>query len=71
MPALINRGNIWLAKKTPERAIDDYTAAIEAEPASILAHVNRGIAWQTKKDFERRWPTTTRRSAWAENGRGV
>jgi tetratricopeptide (TPR) repeat protein len=54
VPALINRGNIWLVtRKTPDRAITDFTDALEADPKSILAHVNRGIAYQTKGDYDK------------------
>ncbi len=42
-----------MAKKTTIRAIEDYTAAIAAEPTSILAHVNRAIAWQSTNDFDK------------------
>jgi len=42
-----------MAKKTTIRAIEDYTAAIAAEPTSILAHVNRAIAWQSTNDYDK------------------
>jgi tetratricopeptide (TPR) repeat protein len=47
-----NRGTAWHAKGKNDRAIADYTEAIELNPKDSLAYDNRGTAWRDKGDRE-------------------
>ncbi len=47
------RACAWDSKKEYDKAIDDYTKAIELNPDSADAYYNRGLAWQNKKENEK------------------
>jgi tetratricopeptide (TPR) repeat protein len=48
-----NRGNAYLAKGDFDRAIADYTKAIEIDPKDADAYNNRSYAYHAKGDFDR------------------
>jgi tetratricopeptide (TPR) repeat protein len=48
-----NRGTAWKNKGDYDRAIADYSKAIELDPQYALAYYNRGIAWKNKRDYGR------------------
>jgi serine/threonine protein kinase/Tfp pilus assembly protein PilF len=48
-----NRGAAWYYKKEYERAIVDYSMAIQLEPEYAAAYHWRGAAWYYKKEYER------------------
>ena len=43
----------WTDKKENNKAIADYTNAIELNPNFVEAYYNRGIAWQAKKEKDK------------------
>ncbi len=45
-----NRGSAWLTKDAFQKAIADYTKAIELEPKNFMIYKNRGYAWLLKKE---------------------
>jgi tetratricopeptide (TPR) repeat protein len=47
------RGVAWYQKKDYDKAIADYTKAIEINPQSAEAYYNRGIAWYDKGNNEK------------------
>ncbi|MGE5158179.1 MAG: caspase family protein [Gemmatimonas sp.] len=47
------RGILWKRKGEHDRAIADYTAAIELNPNYLFAYYNRGISYREKQDFDR------------------
>jgi tetratricopeptide (TPR) repeat protein len=51
--AYINRGNAWFSKSDYDKAIADFTKAIEIDPKDADAHYNRGVAWQRKSDYNK------------------
>jgi len=48
-----NRGNAWFHKGLYSSAIDDYTAAIERNPAFVDAFRNRGFVLLRQDEFDR------------------
>src|ERR1700730_15420539 len=48
----LNRGNAELARGEFDRAILDYSRAIELTPQYALAYCNRGNAKSAKRDFD-------------------
>jgi tetratricopeptide (TPR) repeat protein len=48
-----NRGIFWYDKNEIDRAIDDYSKAIELSPNYSSAFNNRGLAWSRKRDLDR------------------
>ncbi len=51
--AHVNRGTAWSTKGDLAKAIDDYTHAIELNPALAIAYANRGAMYVGQKDDER------------------
>ena len=51
--AYINRGKAYGIKGELDRAIADFSKAIEINPKRALSYNNRGIAYQTKRDIDR------------------
>jgi tetratricopeptide (TPR) repeat protein len=51
--AHVNRGYEWQAKRDFERAIADYSAAIELDPRYAAAYHRRGMAFHEKGDLDR------------------
>ena len=49
----INRGSILHSKGNYDRALEDYSQAIELDPKYALAFVNRGIVYGNMGDFDR------------------
>jgi tetratricopeptide (TPR) repeat protein len=47
------RGNERAGKPDWDGAIEDYSAAIKADPNDALAFSNRGYGWYQKKDYQR------------------
>ena len=47
--AYSNRGIAWTGKGDLDRAIADYTKALEINPRDAKAYVNRGFAWLKKR----------------------
>ncbi|NVN88279.1 MAG: tetratricopeptide repeat protein [Rhodopseudomonas sp.] len=47
------RGNERAGKQDWDGAIEDYSAAIKADPNDALAFSNRGYGWHQKKDYQR------------------
>ncbi len=45
-------GNVYLKKGIPDRALDEYEKAIQLAPCVPSAHLNRGIIYFGKLDFE-------------------
>ncbi len=48
-----NRGNAWDDKGDSDKAIADYTKAIEINPQYASAYFNRGIAWYAKGAYDK------------------
>jgi tetratricopeptide (TPR) repeat protein len=48
-----NRGIFWYDKDELDKAIDDYSKAIELSPNYSSAFNNRGLAWSSKGDLDR------------------
>jgi tetratricopeptide (TPR) repeat protein len=46
-------GNAWFDKGDYDRAIAEYTKAIEIDPRFAVAYYNRGLAWGKKGDYDR------------------
>jgi tetratricopeptide (TPR) repeat protein len=51
--AYINRGNVYAKKHDYDRAIADYTKAIEVNPQYADAYFNRGNVYAKKHDYDR------------------
>ena len=51
--AYINRGVAYADKHEYDRAITDYTKAIEIDPRDALAYFNRGNAYRDKGEYDR------------------
>jgi tetratricopeptide (TPR) repeat protein len=51
--AYYNRGNVWYYKGDYDKAIADYTKAIEINPQYASAYENRGLAWADKGDYDK------------------
>jgi tetratricopeptide (TPR) repeat protein len=49
----MNRANAYMDKKDYEKAIADYTSAIELEPNNAIRYWGRGDAYQSKGDNEK------------------
>jgi tetratricopeptide (TPR) repeat protein/SH3-like domain-containing protein len=47
----INRGSAWHHKGNYNRAVADYTTALEIQPRSARAYINRGIALSQIRDY--------------------
>src|SRR5262245_17838643 len=47
------RGTAHASKKDYDRAIADYTKAIEIDPSFVAAYHDRGLAYTSKGDYER------------------
>jgi Tfp pilus assembly protein PilF len=50
--ALVSRGNAWLKKGNPVKAIADYTEAIWLDPKSPDGYYNRAIAWAKQGELD-------------------
>ena len=50
---LSNRGNAWLDKHLPDRAISDFDEALRFTPKHAFALNGRGNAWRVKGDYDR------------------
>ena len=61
--AYSNRGNAYGKKGDVDRAIADYTKAIELAPTRALAYYNRGVTYGRKGDVDRAIATTPRPSS--------
>ena len=48
-----NRGNSWAKKEEYDKAIVDYTRAIEIDPRLAEAYTNRGVAWSNKGEYDK------------------
>ncbi|MCK5323949.1 MAG: tetratricopeptide repeat protein, partial [Desulfobulbaceae bacterium] len=48
-----SRGAAWFRKENYDKAIADYTSAIEKNPGFDKAYFNRGFAWATKAVFDK------------------
>ena len=46
-------GLIWHAKKEYDKAIEDYTKAIQLNSAYEFAYNNRGLAWYENKEYDK------------------
>ena len=46
----LDRGDAWIKKGDPDKAIEDYNEAIRLGPNSAFAYIGRGAAWQMKGD---------------------
>lgn len=51
--AYFNRGNGHLRNKNYDRALSDYTRAIDLDPNYAMNYYNRGYVYQDQKDFRR------------------
>jgi tetratricopeptide (TPR) repeat protein len=47
------RGFTWDDKGDYDKAIADYTKAIEIDPKNSYAYINRGVDWYDKGDYDR------------------
>ena len=54
------RGTAYASKKEYDRAIADYTKALEIDPKHISAYNDRGLAYTSKGDYERAIADVTR-----------
>ena len=49
----VNIGNVYFLGKVFDKAIEEYTTAIELETTKIhIAHINRGMAYESLGDFD-------------------
>ncbi len=48
-----NRGAAWFTQGNLDRAISDFTEAIQTNPKLIIAYKNRAAAWLSKNEFDR------------------
>lgn len=46
IPSLVLRGNLHIEKKNFDKAVEDFTAAIQLDPKSIEAYTGRGLAYR-------------------------
>jgi cytochrome c-type biogenesis protein CcmH/NrfG len=46
------RGDAWLNKRMPDKALFDYDEAIRLDPKNGMAFCSRGVAWSEKGDFD-------------------
>src|SRR5436853_3391310 len=51
--AYFNRGQAWLAKEDPDRAIADFSEAIRLNPKVADYYYRRGRGWYDKDEFDR------------------
>jgi tetratricopeptide (TPR) repeat protein len=51
--AYVDRGNAYLEKKLPDRAIQDYEEALRLNSKNSIAYNNRGVAYYRKKQYDR------------------
>jgi tetratricopeptide (TPR) repeat protein len=58
--AYYRRGLAYASKKEYDRAIADYTRAIELDPKNLSAYNDRGVAYTSKGDYERAIADVTR-----------
>jgi len=49
----IARGNAWVTKEEPDKALADYTEALRLDPKSARAYLCRGRAWIDKDELEK------------------
>jgi len=47
------RGLVWSDKGDYDKAIVDYTEAIEIDPKNAIAYYSRGNAWAAKGDYDK------------------
>ena len=47
------RGLAWFAMQEYDKAIADYTAAIQRDPGGLIAHQSRAEAWYHKQEFDK------------------
>ncbi len=47
------RGVAWAAKREYERAIDDYSSAIELDPRNVVARQDRAFVWSAEKQYDK------------------
>ena len=50
-----NRGNVYRENDQYDKAISDYTKAIELNPRFSGAYNNRGVAYFFKREYEKAW----------------
>lgn len=50
-----NLGSIYYVKGEYDKAIVDFTKAIEIDPNGATAYKNRGFAYYAKKEYDRAW----------------
>ena len=55
MPTPTTRGLACYEKGDYDKAVADYTKAIELNPQDAEAYNNRGAAFFQKKDYEKAW----------------
>jgi tetratricopeptide (TPR) repeat protein len=49
----VNIGNVYFLGKVFDKAIEEYTLAIDLETTKIhIAHINRGMAYESLGDFD-------------------
>jgi lipoprotein NlpI len=51
--AHVHRALAWSEKGESDRAIADYTAALQATPRDVRAHMGRAVEWTVKGDYKR------------------
>jgi tetratricopeptide (TPR) repeat protein len=61
-----NRGTAWRAKGDLDRAIADFTDAIQFDPQYAVAYRNLGQAWRAKGNYDRAIAEFTENSARSE-----
>ena len=49
----LNRGAVYQRLKDKDRALADYTRAIELQPNNAMAYTNRGVLYELEGDHER------------------
>jgi tetratricopeptide (TPR) repeat protein len=47
------RGVAWAAKREYEKAIEDYSSAIELDPRNVVARQDRAYVWSAKKQYDK------------------
>ena len=53
--AYYSRGNVYTNLGRYDKAISDFTKALQIDPSYAMAYYNRGITYFLKKDYDKAW----------------
>jgi tetratricopeptide (TPR) repeat protein len=58
--AYYNRGNVYTFLGRYDKAIHDFSKAIQIDPTYAMAYYNRGITYFLKKEYDNAWDDITK-----------